>query len=78
MTNAPASGPAPTPPGGTAAPSAGGGLVGALSDILLGSTGPRGGRHEGVLEAAAKSAARSIGTQVVRGVLGSLMGGRRR
>jgi len=64
------------PSGGTA--SAGGGVMDALSNILLGSTGPRGGHREGVLEAAAKSAARSIGSQVVRGVLGSLIGGRKR
>ena len=64
-------------PTGTTA-SAGGGVVDALSNILLGSTGPRGGRREGALEAAAKSAARTIGSQVVRGVLGSLLGGRRR
>ena len=70
------SAPAGTPAG--TQPSAGGGVMDALSNILLGSTGPRGGRHEGMLEAAAKSAARSIGSQVVRGVLGSLMGGRKR
>lgn len=78
MANAPASGGAQPQARGTPAPTAGGGVMDALSNILLGSTGPRGGRHEGVLEAAAKSAARSIGTQVVRGVLGSLLGGRRR
>jgi DNA helicase HerA-like ATPase len=64
---------------GAPAPSAGGG---ALSDILFGSTGPRGGKREGVLESAAKSAARSIGSQVgreiIRGVLGSILGGKRR
>jgi DNA helicase HerA-like ATPase len=54
-----------------------------LGDILLGETGPRGGRgREGVLEAAAKSAARSIGQEVgrqlIRGVMGSLLGGGRR
>jgi DNA helicase HerA-like ATPase len=70
------SAPAGTPTG--TQPSAGGGVMDALSNILLGSTGPRGGRHEGMLEAAAKSAARSIGSQVVRGVLGSLLGGRKR
>jgi DNA double-strand break repair helicase HerA and related ATPase len=64
-------------PAGTAQP-AGGGVMDALSNILLGSTGPRGGHREGMLEAAAKSAARSLGNQVVRGVLGSLLGGRRR
>lgn len=63
----------------------GGGLFGGLGDILTGSTGPRGGRHEGVLESAAKSAARGvagtvgreIGKQILRGVLGSILGGRR-
>ncbi|PPD32382.1 MAG: ATP-binding protein [Methylomonas sp.] len=54
-----------------------------LADILLGSTGPRGGRRQGVLESAAKSAAssigREVGRQLIRGVLGSLLGdGRRR
>ena len=56
---------------------------GVLSDVLLGKTGPRGGRQsQGILEAVAKSAARSIGSelgrQVLRGVLGSILGGKRR
>jgi len=67
--------------GGDAAP-AGGGLMGGLGDILFGSTGPRGGRREGVVETVAKSAARSVGSsiarEITRGVLGSLLGGRRR
>ncbi len=54
-----------------------------LHDILLGKTGPRGGRQsQGILEAMTKSAARSIGSelgrQVLRGVLGSILGGKRR
>ncbi|AKJ28245.1 helicase HerA-like domain-containing protein [Caldimonas brevitalea] len=60
----------------------GGGMLGGLSDVLFGSTGPRGGRREGVVDALAKSAARSIGSSVgrelIRGVLGSLLGGRSR
>jgi len=77
---------APAPaPGAKGAPAAaapaGGGLLGGISDILFGSTGPRGGRREGMVEAAAKSAARSAGSavarQVLRGVLGSLLGGKR-
>jgi hypothetical protein len=79
---APAAGPKGAP--GTAAPApapAGGGLLGGISDILFGSTGPRGGRREGMVEAAAKSAARSAGSavarQVLRGVLGSLLGGKK-
>ena len=54
----------------------GGGMLG----DLLGSSTP-GRRREGVAEAMVKSAARAIGSQVgrqiIRGVLGSLLGGRR-
>jgi DNA helicase HerA-like ATPase len=70
---------------GTAAPApapASGGMMGGLGDILFGSTGPRGGRREGVVDTLAKSAARSVGSsiarEITRGVLGSLLGGRRR
>ena len=54
-----------------------------ISDLLLGKTGPRGGRQtQGVLEAVTKSAARAIGSelgrQIMRGVLGSILGGGRR
>ena len=51
---------------------------GPLKDLVFGSTGPRGGHREGLLEKAASSAARSMGTAIVRGVLGSLFGGGRR
>jgi DNA helicase HerA-like ATPase len=52
------------------------------SDILFGRTGPRGGRQsQGLIEAMAKSAARTVGSQagraLIRGVLGSLLGTRR-
>jgi DNA double-strand break repair helicase HerA and related ATPase len=47
----------------------------ALNDLLFGTTGPRGGHREGLLEKAATSAARSVGTAVVRGVLGSIFAG---
>ncbi|MBL8330842.1 MAG: DUF853 domain-containing protein [Rubrivivax sp.] len=64
------------------ATAAGGGLMGGLSDLLFGSTGPRGGKHEGLMQTAAKSAVRTVGSavgrQIVRGVLGSLLGGTRR
>src|SRR6187551_116198 len=69
-------------PAGQPAPSTGGGMMGGLSDILFGSTGPRGGRHEGMVDALAKSAARTVGSsiarEITRGVLGSLLGGKRR
>jgi DNA helicase HerA-like ATPase len=52
--------------------------TGMLKDILLGTTGPRGGHHDGLLESAARSAARSVGSglgrQILRGVLGSILG----
>ncbi len=69
---------------GSAAPdvNAGGGLFGGLKDVLFGSTGPRGGKHEGLAESAARSAVRSIGSsvgrEIIRGVLGSILGGGRR
>ena len=69
-------------PVATTGQSGSGGMLGALGDLLGGSTGPRGGRREGVAELAAKSAARAIGSQVgreiIRGVLGSIFGGGRR
>ncbi len=62
-----------------AAEDASGGLMGGLSDLLFGSTGPRGGRREGLAQVAAKSAIRTVGSavgrEIVRGVLGSLLGG---
>jgi uncharacterized protein len=74
----------PGAPGAAAAPGAqaGGGVLGGLGDILFGSTGPRGGRHEGLAESMAKSAVRSIGStvgrEIIRGVLGSIMGSKKR
>jgi uncharacterized protein len=54
-----------------------------VSDILFGKTGPRGGKQsQGIVEAMTKSAARAIGSelgrQVLRGILGSVLGGKRR
>jgi uncharacterized protein len=71
-------------PGAAQAPAAAeeSGVMGMVKDVMLGSTGPRGGRHPGLMEKAASSAVRSIGTAVgrelIRGVLGSLLGGSRR
>ena len=68
--------------GGAAPAEAGGGLIDGLKDMVFGSTGPRGGRHAGLAQTAATSAMRSIGSAVgrelIRGVLGSLLGGSRR
>ncbi len=73
-------------PGPTAAPAGGkgsesgeeGGLLKGLNDVLFGSTGPRGGKYDGMVQTAAKSAVRQVTRDLVRGVLGSLLGSRRR
>ncbi|KEF41099.1 MAG: ATP-binding protein [Cyanobium sp. CACIAM 14] len=53
-----------------------------LEELLFGSVGPRGARHDGLVDVLAKNAARSMGSslgrQVVRGVLGSLLSSGRR
>ena len=60
----------------------GGGLLDGLKDMVFGSTGPRGGRRPGLAEAAAGSAMRSMGSavgrEIIRGVLGSILGGSKR
>jgi uncharacterized protein len=72
----------PEAPPARARTAGGSGSGGGLTDVLFGSTGPRGGRREGMLEAAAKSAARSVGSslgrQILRGIFGSMIGGRGR
>jgi len=72
---------APAEAAGAPAAPAEGGLMDGLKDMVFGSTGPRGGRRPGLAEAAAASAVRTIGSslgrQLVRGVLGSLLGRRR-
>jgi uncharacterized protein len=61
---------------------AGGGILGELGGLVFGTTGPRGGHHEGLGESMAKSAVRSIGSavgrEIIRGVLGGIMGSKRR
>jgi hypothetical protein len=54
------------------------GAMGGLNDLIFGSVGPRGGKRDGLVDLMAKSAARSAGSAIMRGVLGSLLGGRRR
>jgi DNA helicase HerA-like ATPase len=65
-----------------AAEPASGGLMGGLSDMLFGSTGPRGGQRDGVAQMVVKSAVRTVGSaigrEIVRGVLGGLLGSSRR
>jgi DNA helicase HerA-like ATPase len=66
------------PDAGTASPRQEGGLMDGVNDVLFGSTGPRGGRRDGVVQTMAKTAVRSLARELVRGVLGSLLGSRRR
>ncbi len=70
---------------GLSAPAKGesaGGFMGGMSDLLFGSQGPRGAHRDGIAQLVVKSAVRtvgsSIGREIVRGVLGSIMGGGRR
>ncbi len=80
-------GPRPLPTDRTvsSAPAPSGGMLqeigGVLGTVFGGTVGPRGGRTPSVAQAMMTSAARSMGTQVgrqlIRGVLGSLMGGKR-
>ncbi|AVZ80581.1 ATP-binding protein [Zoogloeaceae bacteirum Par-f-2] len=73
---------APSAGGRAAAPAESSAAGGGLSDILFGSTGPRGGRRDGLVQIAAKTVTRTVGSaigrQIVRGLLGSLLGGGRR
>jgi DNA helicase HerA-like ATPase len=80
------------PMGGTSAPAGGGmgagaagaagAVLGGLGGLIFGTTGPRGGKRDGMVDLVAKSAARTVGNSIarelVRGVLGSLLGGGRR
>jgi hypothetical protein len=74
----------PTGGGGRPADPARGGAAaqGGLSDLIFGSTGPRGGRRDGLVDILAKTATRTAGSaitrQILRGMLGSLTGSRKR
>ncbi|MGA0572667.1 helicase HerA-like domain-containing protein [Variovorax sp. VNK109] len=52
-----------------------------LNEILFGSTGPRGGKRDGLVQTMAKSAVRTMGTtvgrEILRGVLGGIFGKKR-
>jgi hypothetical protein len=56
-----------------------GGVMGQVSDLLFGTTGPRGGHRDGVAQLVVRSAVRTVGSaigrEIVRGVLGGLLGG---
>ena len=78
-----AAAPAETPNTAASGGAAGSGAVlGGLGGLIFGSTGPRGGKRDGLLDIFAKTATRSaasaVSRQILRGVLGSLAGRRRR
>lgn len=54
-----------------------GGLLGTVNDFLFGSTGPRGGKRDGVVQSTVKSMVRREASKLLRGVLGSLVGRKR-
>ena len=72
---------ASSPGGGAVGKTESGGIMGGLNDALFGSTGPRGGKIEGLAQSMAKSAVRTMGSavgrEIIRGVLGSIFGGRK-
>ena len=73
---------AQSPNGGAAGQAASGGMLGGLNDMLFGRTGPRGAKHDGLAQSMAKSAVRTMGSavgrEIIRGVLGSIFGGKKR
>ena len=80
---APAASGAPAKPGAAApVPADDGGLLGsagtALKEALFGRTGPRGGQYDGIVQNVVKGEMRRMGRELLRGTLGSLLGGKRR
>ena len=82
---APEAGTTPADKPGPAAPGAAadaGGMMGGLNELLFGTTGPRGGKKDGLVQTMAKSTARTMGTtvgrEILRGVLGGIFGTKKR
>ena len=69
------------PAGGAGKDQPASGGAGGLDELLFGSTGPRGGQRDGLVQTLAKSAVRSMGSglgrQILRGVLGGILGRKR-
>jgi len=69
------------PAGGAGKDPPASGRAGGLDELLFGSTGPRGGQRDGLVQTLAKSAVRSMGSglgrQILRGVLGGILGRKR-
>ncbi|MBS0303634.1 MAG: DUF853 family protein [Proteobacteria bacterium] len=75
-------GPAQAGAPGAATPAEGGGLLGDVlnwgKEALVGRTGPRGGQYDGMVQTVVKGEMRRMGRELLRGALGSLLGGRKR
>ncbi|MDM0112402.1 DUF853 domain-containing protein [Variovorax sp. J22R133] len=73
--------PVPGKPGAPGAAAESGGIMGNLNEILFGTTGPRGGKKDGLAQTMAKSAVRTMGTtvgrEILRGVLGGIFGSKK-
>ncbi|AVO35185.1 helicase HerA-like domain-containing protein [Ottowia oryzae] len=75
---------APATPGtaNAPAPAESGGMFGDLmtlgKEALFGRTGPRGGQYDGLVQNVVKGEMRRMGRELVRGALGSLLGGKRK
>ena len=58
-----------------------GGLLGQVGNVvkeaMFGRTGPRGGQYDGLVQNVVKGEMRRMGRELLRGALGSLLGGRR-
>ena len=77
----PATAGAPGAPGATPAAESGGFLGEALQwgkEAMFGRTGPRGGQYDGLVQNVVKGEMRRMGRELVRGVLGGLIGGKKR
>ncbi|MDO5623196.1 MAG: DUF853 family protein [Pseudomonadota bacterium] len=72
-------GPASNAAGAPGAAANDGGLLGGLmtmgKEALFGRTGPRGGQYDGLVQNVVKGEVRRMGRELVRGALGSLLGG---
>ena len=72
----------PVPPQATAPESAGPSVLGTIGSVFQPTVGPRGAVHDSMATSMVKSAVRAassqMGRQIMRGILGSFMGGSRR
>eukprot|EP01031_Cornospumella_fuschlensis_P024822 gene24822-29995_t len=63
-----------TPTGSAETPAdSGSGLMNSVSDFIFGSTGPRGGQHDGVAQMVVKSAVRTMGSAIGREIAAEIL-----